>query len=264
MKSTSTLKTVKRAFEVLDSLWDNDGLTPKQLATDMDIPLSTAHSYLHTLAETGYIDRDNGMYRPGYKFFTKGNQLKNRNTLYHKSKPELQRISDETGEMAIVHVEYRGKMMLLHLEEGKQAFDVGVFPGIIAPLHTQAGGKVILAHFSSDRVRDIVETRGLKPVTEHTITDFDTLVAELEAVRENGVCADWNQQVIGMGMVAAPLLINDEESSNVRGADVDVLGSVAISCPTGRLRNDDYRSNLISSVQEAADTIVVNYQYGGI
>lgn len=263
MESASTLTTVKRAFAVLDLLWEHDGLTPNELSEAMDIPISTAHSYLHTLAETEYVDQENGHYKPGLQFFTNGNKLKHREELFHKAKPELQRIADKTGELAVLHIEYKGRTLAFHLEEGTQAVDVGIYPGITAPLHTIAGGKAILAHFSKERVRKIAERSGLKPVTEHSITDFETLIAELETVRERGYCVDWDQQVIGMGMVAAPLLIDKADSDSVRGVDVKVLGSVTINCPTGRIRDDEYRSHLIRCVREAADTIVVNYQYGG-
>ncbi|WP_144906100.1 IclR family transcriptional regulator [Halobellus captivus] len=263
MESKSTLTTVTRAFTVLDILWEHESLTPKELANKMDIPLSTAHSYLHTLAETGYVDREKGRYKPGLLFFTNGNKLKHREALFHKAKPELQRIANETGEAAVLHIEYKGKAVVFHIEEGSQAVDVGIYPGISAPLHTIAGGKAILAHYSQDRVREIAEKRGLDPVTEHSITDLPTLTDELEAVRENGYAADWDEQVIGMGMVAAPLLINKADSNSVRGVDVDILGSVTINCPTGRIREQEYRTKLIRYVREAADTIIVNYQYGG-
>ena len=263
MESASTLTTVKRAFAVLDHLWEHDGLTPNDLAVLMDIPISTAHSYLHTLAETNYVDRENGRYEPGLQFFTNGNKLKHREALFHKAKPELQRIANETGELAVLHIAYEGRAVVFHLEEGAQAVDVGIYPGISAPLHTLAAGKAILAHFSQERVRKIAEDRGLEPVTEHSITDFDALVAELETVRERGYSIDWDEQVIGMGMVAAPLLINKGNSDNVRGVDVEVLGSVTIIAPTGRIRDEQYQSHLIQYVREAADTIVINYQYGG-
>lgn len=263
MGSSHTLTTVRRAFEVLDLLWETDGITPNRLAEEMDLPLSTAHSYLHTLAETDCVDRVDGLYEPGYRFFTMGNQLKYRKTLFHEAKPVLQRIANETDETAVLHVEYRDELMILHFEEGSRSVGGGIYPGIVAPLHTQAGGKVILAHLSRDRVRRIAETEGLERITKRTITDLTTLRSELEAIRERGYGVDWDQQIIGVGMVAAPLLINNEETSTVRGTDVDVLGSVGVISPTGRLRDEDYRSELINYTREAADTIVVNYQYEG-
>jgi len=262
MASTATLKTVTRAFEILDRLWERDGATPNELAADLDIPLSTAHSYLHSLAETGYVDRSNGRYQPGYRFFMRGNELKQREPLLHKSKAELRRLADVTEEIAVIHVEYDGLTMILHLEEGPQSIDVGIYPGVAAPLYTQAAGKVLLAHLPEERVHDLVHA-DLEPVTKETITDPAVLLDELAEIRDRGYWADWDQQVIGAGMVSAPVLIDAESSNDVRGSDVDLLGAITIVSPTGRLRDEEYRSTLVRHVREAADTIGVNYQYGG-
>jgi DNA-binding IclR family transcriptional regulator len=54
-----------------------------------------------------------------------------------------------------------------------------------------------------------------------------------------------------MGVVAVPIVV-----------DTEVLGAVAIVCPTGRIQNKLYRENIVQKVYETATTIMANYQYG--
>lgn len=250
-QSTSPLRTIERAFRIVAVLQQLNGAGPAELAVHMDIPKSTAYDYLRTLESTGYVVHENGEYHVGYRFLAVGSRLKHRNRLFHVAKPELEKLASETGELSNVAIEEDGDCVILHHVEGTQSLDLGIYSGLRLPIHSHATGKAILAHLSEKDTREIVDPEGLERITEHTVTNTEHLTAELETIREEGHAVDWDQQVIGMGVVAVPILVD-----NV------VLGSVAIVCPTDRLQNQTYRDNLRQKVRETANTIMVNYQYG--
>jgi len=244
------LKTIQRAFEIMDVLKEEKEVGVAELARRMDLPKSTVHDYLRTLRTMGYVVNDDGRYRLGFRLLELGGQVKYRNRLFHVAKPELERLVEKTGELASVNVEERGRFVILHTEFGSESLRLGIYPGLKTPIHTHAGGKVILAHLGEDRIEEIVDEYGLSARTEYTITDRDELEADLRDIREQGYGVDSDQQVVGMGSVAAPVRVGDT-----------ILGSIGIVCPTDRLRDGSYRDELADEVQKSANIVSVNYQY---
>ncbi|WP_231187724.1 IclR family transcriptional regulator [Haladaptatus sp. DYF46] len=244
------LKTVHRAFEIIEILWEQTSATTSDLAEQLDVPESTIYDYLQTLQSIGYITRTRGEHHLSYKPLTIGGRVKYRSRLFRVAQSELQQVVAETGEVADINVEDHGQAVILHYERGDQALDLGMYPGMRTPLHTHASGKAILAHLSENRVDEIIDRHGLVSMTDQTITNINSLKDELEEIREEGYAVDWDEQVSGMGIVAAPILVND-----------DILGAVGIIAPSDRVRDESYQSQLQQRIREASSSISINYQY---
>lgn len=244
------LKTVYRAFTIIEILWEQTSATPSELATRLDVPQSTVYDYLQTLQSMEYVTRTDEGYQLSYKPLAIGARVKYRSRLFRIARSELQQVVAETGEVADIHVEDNGRAVILHYERGEQALDLGMYPGMRTPIHTHAAGKAILAHLPEERVDEIIDTHGLRSMTDRTITSVDALRKELEQIRSDGYAVDWDQQVSGMGVIAAPILV-----------DEDILGAVGIVAPSDRLQNDPYQEQLQQKVRETSSTIAINYKY---
>ena len=248
--TTPPLKTIQRAFEIMDVLKEQKEVGVADLSRQLDLPKSTVHDYLRTLRTMGYVINEDGTYRLGFQLLELGGQVKYRNRLFHVAKPELERLVEKTGELVSINVEERGRFVILHTEFGSESLRLGIYPGLKTPIHTHAGGKVILAFLGEERIDSIIDDHGLTARTGQTITDREALDAELETIREQGYGIDRNEQVVGMGTVAAPVRIGEE-----------VLGSIGVVCPSDRLRDESYRQELADEVQKSANIVSVNYQY---
>ncbi|MCU4800807.1 IclR family transcriptional regulator [Halobacteria archaeon HArc-gm2] len=244
------LKTIQRAFEILELLREGKSVGVAELARRMDLPKSTVHDYLRSLNTMGYVVNEGQEYKLSFRLLELGGQVKYSNRLFHVAKPELDRLVEETGELASVNVEERGHFVILHAKYGDESLQLGIYPGMTIPIHTHAAGKVMLAGFPDEKVDRILDEHGLEQRTEHTITDRDELAAELDAIGERGYGVDWNEQIVGMGVVAAPVEI-----------DGRVIGAIGLVCPTDRLDDADYRAELVQEVKKSANIISVNYQY---
>lgn len=248
---TSPMKSALRVFEVLEILWEVNGAGPSEVAARMDVPKSTAHVYLRTLEETGYVVNEDGEYRLSYRFLTTGSRIKHRNSLFQASKAKLRELAAETGELVSLLVEEDGRSVILHVESGNRSLELGIYSGMVTPLHTTATGKAILAHLPDDRIDEIIDTHGLERLTDETITDEETLRAELETVRERGYAVDWNQQVKGMGLIGAPIIVDDQ-----------LKGAAGVVCPTGRMKDETYQRELLQKLEGTIDSITIKYRYG--
>jgi len=245
------LTTIRRTFEVMELLQDVGPSGPTALAEHMDLPTSTVYDYLRTLTELGYLVRDSGSYRLSPRIYTMAGRMKYRDRLFLTAKPEMKRVASDRGELVGLTVEYDGKGLILHQEAGGQALSLGTYPGAIVPLHTHASGKVILAEMDDDELDEFLASHELEARTERTVTDPERLRAELETVRERDYAVDWDEQVVGMGMLAVPIRI-----------DGVLHGTLNVVAPSGRMRSESYQSELLETLREANDRITINYQYG--
>lgn len=247
---TTPLKTVMRAFEVIEALEREHSAGPSRIAEEIGVSRATAHDYLTTLEATGYVVNEGGSYRIGYRFLGLGSRRKYRSPLFNAARAPLRKLSEETGDLCQVGIEEDGEWVLLHNDGDTSTVDMGTYPGLRFAIHTQAAGKVMLAYMPGERVEEIIERHGLDPVTEHTITDPDELRDELHRIAEDGYAVDSDQQDVGVSIIAAPILVTGE-----------ILGTISIACPTGRLQNDEYRRARTRAVVETADEVSLNYRY---
>ena len=249
-RSSRPLSTVERAFEVLDLLWRLDGAGPTEIAERLDVPDSTAYDYLRTLSDTPFVTRERGNYRLTHHFLTIGGKMRYRNRLFQIARQETKRLAAETEELVGLTVESDGQALVLHQERGAKALSLGTYLGAATPIHTTAGGKAILANLPEERVADIVAEHGLVTRTENTITDPDALYEELEQVEEDGYALDWDEQVIGMAMMAVPIVTDDQ------------VASMTVVSPTNRLKKASSQEELLQQLRETVNTVVINYKYG--
>ncbi|ADE01920.1 IclR family transcriptional regulator [Haloferax volcanii] len=245
------MKSVLRAFEVIRTLWEVRSAGPSEVAAHLGLSKSTAHVYLRSLQETGYVVNEDGTYRLSYQFLTMGSRLKYRSRIFQVSKGEMRSLADATDELVTLFAEECAETVLLHQEQGDQALELGTYPGMKLPIYSHAAGKVFLAFLSESRTREIRENLLLEQQTEATITDPVTLQTEVDRVREDGFAFDWDQQVQGMGAIAVPVVVADT-----------LCAVLAIACPTGRLQDEAYRTELLQKLRETVDSIAIKYQYG--
>ena len=102
----------------------------------------------------------------------------------------------------------------------------------------------------SERVDEIIDSRGLPALTKHTITDPDQLREELTEIREQGYAVDEGERITGMVLVAAPVLDRNE----------CIRASICVAGPRNRF--DEQRQQEISSlVKESANVTQVQIDY---
>lgn len=247
---TAPLQTVARAFEMLELLEREEEAGPARIAELMGISRSTAHDYLMSLSSTGYVVKDDGTYRISYRFLERGNRLKHRNRFFNASDIVIRKLSTDSGELAQLGIKEAGEWVMLHEAGDITSVQTKTYPGFRTPIHSHAAGKVLLANLPEDRIDKLLDVSELSAVTEHTVTDPEVLRSELDGIRSEGYAIDYGEQVVGIGFVACPIV-----------EDNDLLGSVSVACPTGRLRRDEYREDLIRIVRAASEEISVNYRY---
>jgi DNA-binding IclR family transcriptional regulator len=106
----------------------------------------------------------------------------------------------------------------------------------------------MLAGFSDEKVRHIIDKHGLERRTENTITDPRRLQEGLEKVDQQGFALNDEEQVNGLRAVGAA----------VEGPDGQVIGAVSLSAPKPRMRDKKFTTEMPDLVMNTANLIELN------
>jgi len=251
--SGRVIQSVQTALNIVDHIRESDGSTVTELAERTGLTPGSVHTHLATLERAGYVVQNGRKYRLGPQFLTLGEHFRNHSELYQASKSRIEELAEGTGECAHLIIEHDGKLFALYERFGSEAVGVELHDRKreqpLNHLHCTAAGKSILAHLPDERIREIVDERGLPENTPKTITDRGELLEELERVRERGFAVADEEQMQGIRAVGAPVTDGEE-----------VAGAIALSGPASRLQGEQFRSEFPELVIQAANICEVNLQ----
>lgn len=249
------VQSVERADQLVRRLLEKENATVSELAEELELPLSTAYDYISTLQSIGYVvERSDGRYELSFDFLEIGNRIRNQYDVYRVSKPELKKLSDETGEYATLMVEENNLAVVLSMKKGNKSSNINIkrtHPGTKTRLSTTAAGKAILAQFSEERVQSVIDQYGLAPKTENTITSRQELFDELETIEKRGYAIDDQERFEGMRGIGAAVDTNTE----------DVTAAIALYGPAHRLTDPVLFEELPDSILEVKNVIEINISY---
>lgn len=238
----NTLKTPRTTFDIIEILDQTDGTSLSAIAETLDRPVSTVHGHLKTLEEKGYVIQDGQTYHLSLKFLNIGYNLLVSKTAYKLGRRFTDTLAEETGERAIFAVEENGVGVYIACSSGENPEWPHETVGSQFPLHTAAAGKVLMASFSEDRVREIVEEVGLPKRTEFSINSKESLCEELERVRSDGIAFNREEHIRGLKAAA----------TGVRNEEGEVVGALAVSVAADEVDQEWLNSSLPSILRETA------------
>lgn len=242
MKPTRTVKTADTLLSVINNLQQLDGAGVTELAEHLGLAKSTVHDHLATLRKHGYVIKEEDSYYLSLKFLNHGTYARDRFSLRDTIDPSIRRLAEDTEETVWFAVEEHGELVHLFRAAGERAVDLVCRPGTRVPVHTTAAGKAILASYPDERARDIAAERKLTRRTPDTVTDIETLVRQLDAIREDGLAITEGEDYEGVAAVATAVSVGGE-----------TLGAVSVSGPDRRLSGghlDETKVALLETVDE--------------
>lgn len=227
-----TVGATRTSFMIVEMLAEfDDGVGVTELATELDIPKSTAYKHLKTLCELGYVRKDGNDYWLGIGFADIGEAARANDRLYVSAKPHIDQLSEMTDEIAGLVVERRGYAVDVY--RSWPTADRHTAGTNSKYLHCSAPGKAILSVLSDRRVKEIVEQVGLPAKTDHTMTSRSELRQELDQIAERGIAFEREEQHDGLRSVAVPVVSDDS-----------VLGAVYVAGGIDRLVSKRFKEDI--------------------
>ncbi|WP_436348592.1 IclR family transcriptional regulator [Natronorubrum sp. FCH18a] len=250
-KIRSTVKTTETSFAIVQAIRELGGATIEDLAAHLGLSQSTVHRHLATLRDNDYVVSDREEYQVGLGFLTVGGYAQRQVTAYPKIKEKVDELAAETGERAQFIVEEHGKRVYLYTEVGQSAVQTGAHVGKRGALHTSAGGKAILANLPDERIDEIVAEHGLSEGTQNSISTRAELSNKLERVRQQGYAFNKQETTAGVNAVGAAVL--DSEGT--------VIGSLSVSGPANRVKDDGLTEELLEQVLGAVNELELDIKH---
>lgn len=206
--SSRSLSTARSVLRVLAMLIERpDGVRADEVAEHLGKSSSTAYYLLSSLCEEGFaVHASHGVYRaaPGVGDEPEPSDPGGHLGDLRATVEELFMLTRRRSYLGVV----RSGRIEIAAVRGRQG--VPRMPGLGAEIdihggaHALAMGKIVLAELEPEALRLFLRG-GLRPYTEHTITDPQQLLAELELARRDGVAVDREEFDTSFCCLAAPI-----------------------------------------------------------
>jgi DNA-binding IclR family transcriptional regulator len=205
------VQAVQLVLEVLEHLAKREVAGVTEIANALGSTKARVHRHLRTLVNTGYAVQEavGDRYRAGPRLTVLAQMLASENALASVARPIMIRLRDQLSH-GVTLAKVSGTIVkMVDGVEGNGLINVSVRVGYDLPLHANAGGKLLLA-FGPPDLYARLDALPLEQFTEHSITDVDTLRAEVDRVREQGWANAPEEFVIGINALSAPIFDRDK------------------------------------------------------
>ncbi|KRE78687.1 IclR family transcriptional regulator [Arthrobacter sp. Soil763] len=241
-KTPGGVQSVERVFELLELIADAGGeVMLSELSASTTLPLPTIHRLLRTMVTLGYVRQlPNRRYSLGPRLIRLGEGANKQ--LGVLARPQLKSLVDRLGEtsnMAVLDGD-----MVVYVAQVPSRHSMRMFTEVGRRAHTHATGvgKAILAQLDDETVRGIISRAGMPTPTSKSIGDIDTLLADLERIRERGYAIDEEEQEIGVRCFATAV------------ADAPTPMAISVSGPVSRV-DQAFADRAVPVLKEAAQAI---------
>ncbi|MBI0537944.1 IclR family transcriptional regulator [Roseomonas sp. KE2513] len=218
------VRAADTVLSVLETVaWAGEPIGVTQIAQSLNATKSAIFRHLQTLVDRVYViqDADTNRYRLGPRAFLLGYLAPRSWDLAQTLDGPMRELRDAVGSAVVLSTPTPQGALVVSTHPGTHPIEIGVRPGSELPLHASAQGKVFLA-FGSKAASDRVLRGPLAPLTDRTITDPDSLAAELARIREQGYATAPEETLLGCNALAVP--IHDHEDRLV--ASIALVGSI--------------------------------------
>ena len=226
------IQVADKIFAVLEELASDGPLALTEISQRVMLNKTTVHRVLNSLIYMGYAKQDGvtGKYDLGFKICDVAGYVLNKLDVVGSIRPflkELLRVSEET--VHLVQLESTYAVYIDKIESQTNSIRLVSRTGKSLPLYCSGVGKAMLAQMQDTDIERFWKQEEIRPVTPHTITDFDAFMEEIEIVRKKGYALDNEENEMGVRCIAIA----------VEGVNDALKYGISISAPIQRM--DDAR-----------------------
>jgi DNA-binding IclR family transcriptional regulator len=234
------IQSVERAIRILNALQGSRRLGLSEIASRLQLPASTVHGIVRTLAAHGMVEQDqgSGRYQLGPAVLLLGNVYLDTLELSGRAAKWSEELARRTGMAVRVGVLLMDEVVIVQHEPRPDGTRQMREVGIVIPAHASALGKAMLAFRPEDR-RRVAEQGSLRAMTGETVVEPQMFEKELNATAATGIATESDEAVLGDSGVAAPIFDGERPA----------MGAVGVVLPTTEYPPQD---SVIEAVRETA------------
>lgn len=180
----------------------------QDLSAHVGISQSTVLRYLNTLQSANYVyqEESTSRYALTWKICGLSQNLNTNLGLRSITSPYITSLVNQLNLGVCLVIEQNYECIYLDCVDASPSFQ-HTFQriGKRAPMHATGSGKLLLSQLTSSQIADYLAMKGLPRFTEYTITSEESLLKELEKVRQTHVGMDSQECELGLTCISMPL-----------------------------------------------------------
>jgi DNA-binding IclR family transcriptional regulator len=243
-----------RAFAIMEIVVRTERpVALSEIVGQSGLPPATAFRILSMLVVAGLMQREptGKTYSVGHRLARFGLDVMTNNSVRAERRVILRRLVDEIGETCNLAMFGGDEIIYIDRIETDWSLKADLKPGSRVPLHCTSSGKLFLSQMPKAKRRRILKSISFKRYTDKTITDIETIAAQLENIAVTRV--GWNNEELQAGVIGIAVPVTNSSGR--------MIASVALQAPVARLplaRAHDFVPNL----QRAAAAMAITFEVG--
>jgi IclR family acetate operon transcriptional repressor len=237
-----------RAGAIIDVIaaGDEEGVGLSEISRATTLNKTTAFNLLASLVTLRFLDQDahSRRYRLGLRNLELGRIVQQRLHISHLARPILADLCKKTNETVNLGLPDLLDLFVVDSYQGSRLLHATAYGGWRSMYHCTALGKAFMAQWDAPMRHTVYRLRGLPRQTPRTITDIDTLEAQLAGFLVQGYAVDVGENEVGVNGIAR---------SVVNGLG-EAAAAISVSGHSNRL-TEDVMEQIAPDVIVAADSI---------
>jgi IclR family pca regulon transcriptional regulator len=251
--SSGFVQAFERGLAVIKAFdGDQPELTLSEVAKKSGINRAAARRFVLTLEKLGYIRADGRCFSLTPKVLELGFAYLSTLSLPEVAVPHLRQLAAAVGESSYLSLLDGDEIVCVATVPVRRIWSASFTVGTRLPALATAAGRVLLADHDDGWLEAFLASTSVAPFTSYTITDRESLRAELRAIRRQGWALVDQELEDGIRTVAAP--VHDENSK--------VAATVSVSKLIGRCDLESAKERLLPPLLSAASAIDADLDRG--
>lgn len=217
-KALDSVTMVSRILEELAG--SNAAMGVTELARTLDESKGRIYRFLSSLRAHGLVEQEHETerYRLGWRLFQLGERAGVQFDLRRIAEPVLKQLRDVTGQSCVLSVPLNGEALVVAVADNDQGgVCITVRPGNRPAPNSTAQGRVALAWATPSQVARLLAPDRLKAASAMSMSDPDQVRARLQVIRERLWEDAPNEVLVGINLLAAPVLRENDELVGILG-----------------------------------------------
>ena len=198
--------SLEKGIKILETIIEHGELTVTQAANQLDINRASAHRFITTLRDLGYVRKNqHGSYEATFKMLEMGMKQADKFEIRRLAKPTMRDLAAEFDETVNLGLLDNGQVVYLDKVESRELLRMDSGVGTTCHPYATALGKAMIAFLPEDERQSLITEVELRPITVNTITEPGRLDKELAKIRKNGYAVDNEELALDLYCIAAPI-----------------------------------------------------------
>ncbi len=204
------IQALARASAIIDVIASGgeEGVGLSEISRATTLNKTTAFNLLASLVTLRFLEQDahSRRYRLGLRNLELGRIVQQHLHISHLARPILAELCKKTNETVNLGLPDLLDLFVVDSYQGSRLLHATAYGGWRSMYHCTALGKAFMARWDAPMRHTVYRLRGLPRQTPCTITDIDTLEAQLARFLEQGYAVDVGEDEVGVNGIARSIV----------------------------------------------------------